>query len=226
MPAEKKPIKVMDGVHPGDTPPASSSRPVIITNRPILATDPMLNIDGVDTSAEKPSGEPAVESSTRPKLTGKNIAPQERTEETDPPAPTSDEHNNVKSQNTAATDLPADGSTPPKEQNEVKTPSVNEESQAKPSTEGESEIATNTEFAEQTQKEEAEVDPKSAREIEIERHIAAGTYFVPIGQVKRRRRKVILLTMFILLAAILVLDLLLDMEILKLDFIPHTSFFK
>lgn len=35
MPAEKKPIKVMDGVHPGDTPPASSSRPVIITNRPI-----------------------------------------------------------------------------------------------------------------------------------------------------------------------------------------------
>jgi hypothetical protein len=71
--------------------------------------------------------------------------------------------------------------------------------------------------------ESSEEDPEAARNLEIERHIAAGTYFVPIGQVKRRRRAIAFIITCLLLATLVVLNILLDLDILTLN-LPHTNF--
>ena len=58
MPAPKKPAKVIDGVHAGAAPAAPTSRP-LITNRPFMAMDPMLNpTQGAGDTTEQPSSEP------------------------------------------------------------------------------------------------------------------------------------------------------------------------
>lgn len=229
MATAKKPAKVMDTVHAGDTHPTPSARPVLVTNRPFMSVDPMLTAEQSGKGEEKPSGEPVAKPSDgpsgAPRLTreGKNLAPviNQVDEVAEQPA----------SQDTTAqetvqneTSEPEKLAAPPSEAEQtvhhtggIKITPPKHDTPEEPKDEPEED---------ETEAENNEENPEAARNLELERHIAAGTYFVPIGQVKRRRRKVILLTVFILLAATLALDLLLDMEILKLDSIPHTSFFK
>lgn len=230
MSAPKKPAKVMDAVHPGDTPPTPSGRPVVVSNRPILTTDPMLSVEGVvDTSAEKPSGEPAVTPSGVPKISraAKDIAPvADKLAETSVAA------------ETASESMPKEAAPEPTEETAVRAPEKPDSSEKEPaakrekmtieplhevkpsSDEDESEVKIEEQEPESTDKEE---DPKSAQEMAIERHIEAGTYFVPIGQVKRRRRMLVTLIVLTLLAVVVVVDLLLDMGLLTLN-LPHTSF--
>jgi len=48
-----KSTKITDVADPGKTAPSSSGRPILVTNRPVLASDPMM------VSEAKPSGQPA-----------------------------------------------------------------------------------------------------------------------------------------------------------------------
>jgi len=65
-----------------------------------------------------------------------------------------------------------------------------------------------------------------AREEEIEHHIAAGTYAVPINTVKRRRMQIVISVFAVLLVILIALDLCADMNVITLPFgLPHTNFF-
>ncbi|MBL8031859.1 MAG: hypothetical protein JNK33_06100, partial [Candidatus Doudnabacteria bacterium] len=71
---------------------------------------------------------------------------------------------------------------------------------------------------------EAEAQPLSAQEADIERHIAAGTYAVPIDTVRRRRRTITIFAVLTLLTLLITLDLLLDLDVLQNSSVPHTNF--
>lgn len=237
MATAKKPAKVMDTVHASDTPPTPSARPVLVTNRPFMTVDPMLTAEQSGKGEEKPSGEPAAKPSDgpsgAPRLTreGKNLAPViNQVDEAEQPAaedtPAQETVQNETSEPEKPAASPSEAEQTVHHTGGIKITPPKHDTPEEPKDEPEDDDETEADTAGETEAENPEENPEAARNLELERHIAAGTYFVPIGQVKRRRRKVILLTVFILLAAILVLDLLLDMEILKLDSIPHTSFFK
>lgn len=230
MPAPKKPARLIDAVHPGDTPPPTSSRPVVVTNRPILTTDPMLSVEGIDnTGSEKPSGEAPVTPSGVPKITrsAKDIEPMANKQlETPQPSETAHESGMQESITNTGKQTPTLNSEKPEATGKQMGPArekmkIEPLHEVRPSSdEDESEVKIEEQEPESTDKEE---DPKSAQEMAIERHIEAGTYFVPIGQVKRRRRMLVTLIILTLLAVVVVVDLLLDMGLLTLN-LPHTNF--
>ena len=228
MPAPKKPAKVIDGVHAGAAPAAPTSRP-LITNRPFMAMDPMLNpTQGAGDTTEQPSSEPpkkpvAAHSVDR---TAKDIMPSAELVEA------AEKEDDI---------VEADETTPAtKEAVPVEvadTPPTNEADQHKPVTASppaEKPLKTTPSEAPDEAEAEADADLKvdvpnteedaaAAQKLEIERHIAAGTYFVPIGQVKRRRRAIAFIITCLLLATLVVLNILLDLDILTLN-LPHTNF--
>ncbi|QQS19814.1 hypothetical protein IPL85_06150 [Candidatus Saccharibacteria bacterium] len=240
MAIPKKTAKIMDGVHPSDTPPTTSGRPVIVTNRSVLTTDPMLNAgEGVSASVEKPSGEAAATPSGVPKITraAGNLIPVDTTNsEVTAAAAEPSEGQGAEVAESKETEKPTqsveaeqDPEVPQEEPtqkreklhiaplHEMKPTSDEDESQVK------SDDSEETSYPGSTEVPEKQEDSKSAQELEIERHITAGTYFVPIGQIKRRRRMLTTLIILTLLTVIIVVDLLLDMELLNFN-LPHTTF--
>ena len=237
MATAKKPAKVMDTVHAGDTPPTPSARPVLVTNRPFMTVDPMLTAEQSGKGEEKPSGEPVAKPSDgpsgAPRLTreGKNLAPViNQVDEAEQPAaedtPVQETVQNETSEPEKLAASPSEAEqtvhhtggikiTPPKHD----TP---EEAKDEPEEDDETEADT----ADETEAENPEENPEAARNLELERHIAAGTYFVPIGQVKRRRQKVLLILLLLVSLGLITLDLLLDLGTLNLSGVPHTSLFK
>ena len=229
MPAPKKPAKVIDGVHAGAAPAAPTSRP-LITNRPFMAMDPMLNpTQGAGDTTEQPSSEPpkkpvAAHSVDR---TAKDIMPSaelvETTETVDEVAETDENPADTKETVPAA---PAD------------VPSVHETDEHKPAlvpSSAEKPLKTTPSEAPDEAEAEADADLKvdvpnteedaaAAQKLEIERHIAAGTYFVTINHRRHHRRTVLLVLFLVLLAAVIAFDVLLDMGTLELSGIPHTNF--
>jgi hypothetical protein len=197
----------------------------------------MLTAEQSGKGEEKPSGEPVAKPSDgpsgAPRLTreGKNLAPviNQVDEAAEQPAPEDTPAQETVQNETSEPEKlavsPSEAEQTVHHTGGIKITPPKHDTPEEPKDEPE-EDETGADTADETEAENPEENPEAARNLELERHIAAGTYFVPIGQVKRRRRKVILLTVFILLGATLALDLLLDMEIIKLDSIPHTSFFK
>ena len=229
MPAAKKPAKVIDGVHAGAAPAAPTSRP-LITNRPFMAMDPMLNpTQGAGDTTEQPSSEPpkkpvAAHSVDR---TAKDIMPSAELVEA------AEKEDDI---------VEADETTPAtKEAVPVEvadTPPTNEADQHKPVTASppaEKPLKTTPSEAPDEAEAEADADLKAdvpnteedaaaAQKLEIERHIAAGTYFVTINHRRHHRRTVLLVLFLVLLAAVIAFDVLLDMGTLELSGIPHTNF--
>lgn len=238
MAAEKKPRKVMDAVHPGDTPASPTSRP-IVGNRAYIASDPMLNEQEKDASAEKPSGsestatkeaaakEPAVSREA------KNIKPisddpsdKEYVPDTDaeesPKTDTADasEQKEQKDINQTA-DTPVDVEPKPPEEDGVVAP----EAPTVPVSDTQEATEDDTDEPEEVPQQTPEDEAAAAREAELERHIAAGTYAVPIGQVKHRKQKMtLILVLVVLVVAVVALDVLLDMDVFELSGVPHTNF--
>jgi hypothetical protein len=221
MPTPKKTGKVMDTVHPGDTPPSTSSRPVIITNRPYMTADPMLSTSdatGVN-DEEKLSGEPSGTAKDTPHITreAKDIAPVATDSKAAATTETKEVADNAEKPSTADTTAPKPEPAP------AEPPQPATEG---PVTEDTASQQTPDEVAKPEDTDEPESDDEKKKQFEIEHHIAAGTYFVPIGRVKHRRRVVLALIVFGALFAVIMLDLLLDMDILHISGIPHTTFFK
>ncbi|PID98760.1 hypothetical protein CSA80_04835 [Candidatus Saccharibacteria bacterium] len=275
MAASKSPVKDMDVTHPDDTPAASSSRPVIVTNRPLLTSDPMLGPDEAkNADSERPSGAPPVKPSEALDGTSslsreaKQLEPAEAASGTTSVEPQPKEKKAAKK--TSSAPMPETAPEKP----EVKTPNAKTAKQAEPlkpvavatpakepkrpaggieitpvkHDKDEAIAQKNDEDAESTgqsganeaqadaesedeapateQEKAAEEDPEAAHNVMIERHISAGTYFVPIGQVKRRRRLAAVLAIVAVLAVVIVLNMLLDMGVFTIPNLPHTNFFQ
>ena len=220
MAATKKSVQSLDGVK-ADSAPSSTSRPVIVTNRPMMASDPMLSSTPESSDAEKPSNEPV---KTAPLAAGekvinreaKNIAPvsAEAASAEETSSVTDKTNESAESAQTDVAKIPGEAD---RERKDVP---------GETSAENAAEPSKNAEPA-QTEDENTSTEAPAAsdRDLELEQLIAKGTYAVPIGQVKRRRRKVLLTMLFILLLVAVLLDVMLDMGMLALPGVPHTNFF-
>jgi hypothetical protein len=285
----KKPGKAMDVVHTENTPPETTSRPVLVTNRPFMKIDPMLTPDDVGAAAdgEKPSGEATSPSGVPPIAhTTKGTVPPPATASdtnqstgadaaTEPEAAVQEaevtETAGASQDSTAAavsttgtvdaakpmpaTDAPQDSAlqeqsvtrdTPkqrlgePTRSTPVSATAAEPEAPLQPpsktkkvfapissgATEDQSTPSDETSAEQDAQLSPPETVNADAHRAELEQHIAAGTYVVPIGQLKRRRRKILLVVLALCLLAILTLDLLLDAGILTLPAVPHTTFLR
>ena len=181
--------------------PSTTSRP-IVPSRPFMAVDPMLKAETAS-ATPKTTATPA----TSPK------EPSESTSQ----APS-------REAKTVAVPAPNDApETPPTPSDVASTTnsSANPSSAAVPLDTVPLDALAETEAAAHSAEEAA-----TAREEELEQHIAAGTYFVPIGQIKRRTRRRILGVVGVVLVGLLVLNILLDTGVLSFEHIPHTTFFQ
>jgi hypothetical protein len=230
MPAAKKPAKVIDGVHAGAAPAAPTSRP-LITNRPFMAMDPMLNPnkEANDTVEQSSNAAPKKSTTTRTvDRTAKDIMPStdpvETTETVDEVAETDENPAETKETVPAA---PAD--VPSVHETDEHKPALVPSSPEKPlktipsKAPDEDEAETDADLKADVPN--TEEDAAAAQKLEIERHIAAGTYFVTINHRRHHRRTVLLVVVLMLIAAGVALDILLDMGVLKLPSLPHTNFF-
>lgn len=238
MAAEKKSRKVIDAVHPGDTPPTPTSRP-IVGNRSYIASDPMLNESTSDDSSDKPSGEPSTATkeaaAKEPPVSreAKDIVPMEEASKNSADATKNAEEKAAEPETDAKSDVVADAKDESNDTTKEQASSANSEKPDTDTTEKSNEsqavdtvaISDNeTGDSGDTPTPTPEDEANAAREAELERHIAAGTYAVPIGQVKQRQRKMMVIITVVLVFAAVVFDVLLDLEILKLSGVPHTNF--
>lgn len=200
--------KVIDAVHPGDTPPMSSSRPLVVTNRPFVKNDPMLS-----TNDQTPGKTPGVDYSKEPTENHSDTSVRRYTKDISPTSP-----------DKSVTD--------DKLQPEVSSTSDQEHDLQDSSTESKllepvdivaADMPPASGLADEVNEESGEDKQKR---YEVERHIAAGTYFVPIGQVRRRRRAIFVVVFVVIILIVAAINVLLDLGIVHLTGIPHTTIFR
>ena len=74
-------------------------------------------------------------------------------------------------------------------------------------------------------RDEKEKTDEEKRTDDIELIIAKGTYVLPINQSGKRKERIIIGTLLIVLLLALMLDVLLDIGVVSLPWLPHTTFF-
>ena len=223
--------KIDDVKRPEKVTPSASARPIIVTNHPLLASDPMVVGEGTNES----------EKSEETKLTvrtGKTIQPVSEDlkapEEESDPAPKLDED-----------EKSAEPEAKPEKEAETKPGEGSEEEKPAPQPEAETEApeeAENPPSKEETKGESADRDVDAAasaaeaeaeaarqeREAELESLIASGKYAAPINAVSRKRSRmhIILFCLLGVVLAVALVDVLLDMGTLRApESIPRTHFF-
>lgn len=193
-----KAVKITDIKGPDKVAPATTSRPLLVTNRPVI-TDPMMvkTSEPADVSVSAETVNRTIKVIKPMALQGSEDASSSEPIEALPPS---------------SSDQVADSKPPSLDQEPA---GVNEPDQR--DTEAEAE-RTKTALAE----------AEASRQEELDALIASGKYVVPVGAVQRRRSRVyvtVLCLVGVLLAALL-FDVLLDAGIIKLSWsIPHTHFF-
>jgi hypothetical protein len=235
MAATNKPTQntgVMDVSAPSTSTPSASSRPILVTSRPIMQRDPMVtgtNDNG--TSSIEKSAEPITESNTTSKHV-KEIVPITPTSDSGGVA---DNSINETKQSVPATDaVPVDSVTPSPQPNltmsETIPPKVPEstlftDSQSSDEDTAEPTVAQAAADARQTKITE---DADTARLAEIEKLVEDETYFVPIVAVQYSRNQTLVLELIavVMVLALVAADILLDTGILKYSGVPHTNFFR
>jgi anti-sigma28 factor (negative regulator of flagellin synthesis) len=194
-----KDTKISDVASPGKTAPSMSSRPIVVTNRSVLATDPMI----VD--ASKAAAPDDVIAMTR--RTAKTIEPV-----------------SADAQPVAAG--PAKAALPILAPAEVAEPTPPVEP-AKPMVTARKEETAASDA--QSKAADAETEAvEDARVQKLEGLVASGTYAVPINAIQRKRSRMFVATMCLLalVLAVLLLDALLDVGVVSLpSIIPHTHLF-
>lgn len=222
----EQPIRVMDVTHPRNVQPPTTSKPVIVSNRPMIAADPMIAgmpAKPAKEDVELPAGAP--EPTVPPEAVTQNhesktILPTEdllkAMEQPKPAEKAEVQPADVPAEEPAKTGepIPTAAEPPAKTQD---TPTQPEEVPA---------IETDDEETE----EEDEDTPKpetaeQKRERELETIIASGKYYVPINRSGKKRAMIVFVVILCLIGLLAVADLLLDMGIVRVSGIPHTSFF-
>jgi hypothetical protein len=238
--------KVFDVAKPGKSAPSSSSKPIIITNRPLLQ-DPMVVVDGA-AEGETPSGQAAAQPS-EPKVTIKPITinvPDDATDsaskepEAKAPAQPETPTEEVKPQEAASDDNRAKPEPEVKKEAEEPVPAAEEAAEtAKPASEDKPSEEAAEEKTEEVVPEQAQNELDAATKeaerlaaehaAEIEKLAESHEYYLPIETTETRKAK-----HFIALGAILILllgaawvDIALDAGLVQLGGLkPVTHFFK
>jgi len=217
--APKSP-KIVDVKHPGKTAPTTSSRPIVVTNRPILTSDPMM-VAGQGSARVSVSDKPA-ELINRTAKAVEPIAATRRVPAEEVPGPVSEAAPGPN------TELPANPGSEP----EV-SPSASLDSNPGPAVQNIAPEVSQDEpkrdsEAEATANETAILEAQEARQQELESLVASGKYNVPINAVqrKRSRARTIALCLLALVLALVLLDVVFDMGTVKPPVnLPHTHFF-
>lgn len=224
MPDPKQTPKVMDIVHSNKVQPSASSRPLIVSNRPYMAIDPMLN---EDSSATEVAGAPALDN------TGLNEAAEQETlhdskaQESVVKVPTEEQTETSEAKSEVEDSQDAHVSSEidePKITLPVEPPEINEDKEAAPEI-SPTEEDVSEEDATEPQSAAHEQEPaRSARDEELERLIADGTYAVPINTLRRKRRKLLLVLVAAMLVALALADIVADMGIISVpSWLPYTN---
>ena len=101
----------------------------------------------------------------------------------------------------------------------VEPPEINEDKEVAPEISPTEEDATEPQSAVREQK-----PVQSARDEELERLIADGTYAVPINTLRRKRRKLWLVLVVAMLVALALVDIVADMGIISVpSWLPYTN---
>ena len=252
MPAKPSgPIKVMDITHPSNIQPDATSRPVLVPSRPMVVADPMIAQSAVDVltkgGAEKSAGDPTEMTARTPELIidrqAKTVTPDEAIEpkdtNADVPAPELTEQElagvpPVDAEAVKKVPSPIIEITKPAETTPVAdVMPANDAQKDTPNTEAVKPLAPSQSTFEISESDEDESDDDTALEKtaeqkqaeNIEKLVASRLYAVPIGKRAKRRARMLLVTLFVVLLALLTVDLMLDMGFLKISGIPHTTFF-
>lgn len=185
-----KTTKITDVADPGKTAPSATSRPIVVTNRPVLTNDPMM----VNSEA------PDIIATAAPTIhTSKTLNPVSAEEQTS---------------NSSASDTAAE--QPDSASSEAPEPSLAQD-----------DARAEAEDASAEAKEARERAAEEARNRELEQLVESGTYNVPINAVQRKRSHMFVAGMCLLaiVLAVVLFDIVLDVGIVDISFIPHTNFF-
>jgi len=195
----QKSTKIADIKSPGKVTPEASSRPIVVTNRPVLASDPMV------VSSEKQSSE-----------TDGEVKVVNRSAKVINPIDTLDKS---ETEEPAALEPEAAADPPPADTAESPEPARSTELEKPEARDAEAEAS-----AAETEAETARI----VRMQELEQLIASGQYAVPIDAVQRKRSRMFVFLMCFLALVLLVvlLDALADVGIMSVPSgIPHTHIF-
>lgn len=217
--APAKPQKIVDVLHPDEAMPSTTSRPVIVTNRPMVGGDPMISSQE---TPETPTSANSLLTAPPVNRQAKDVAPlhaADAVKTSEAPAP------KQKDEVSEEAEKPAEKIAEPKPE-----PPANENVEAEHSKPMDKTASIATVDDDQDIVEtEAALQAKTAeqaRQEELEALILKGTYHLPINKVARRKMELVLSSLLILLLLLALLDLLLDMGLLKLSGVPHTNFFR
>lgn len=224
--------KTMDVAKPGESTPSVTSRPVIVTHRPIVK-DPMVKETDADKSESKLSSASPIGKTMQPPTAIKILKDEkpkddEATEDnhdtgtqpatTEKEAPVQDVKPKVEEVPSISTDEPdAKSETEKPAEEPVKSETVKSETEKtddnpKPEngpddSSGDGEVAPTTED-EQTMVKKKQEDLESQAEKQrhelIDKLVAEKTYFLPIGKVTRQRgnKKALIILILVILAAL------------------------
>lgn len=203
--------KSMDVSKPGTSAPDTSSRPLIVSGRPMVK-DPMM-------TASDTNDTPVVEAASPETHGDRVIQPLSQQDvesdspESETPAP---EVTEVEAE-AADSEQPAT----PDSAEEVPEEKSDEPSEETTKSSGSNETAVVDAVVDQAdlgpkKKDDKETEAEKARKAEIEKLIAEETYFLPIGEITRRKNnKNSVLILLVLIVCVIGVYLLLDAEIIK-----------
>jgi len=254
MPAKVPgPMKVMDVTHPRNVQPDATSRPGIVPSRPMVVADPMIAQSAVDVltksgGAEKSAGDPTELIEHTPELVidrqAKAVSPEDEGLTTD--ATVEEQPKSVDPVlagaplvasvakpmlDVVAPAAPAIEITEPTVATAISQDGISDDNAPMQSSIADvaNPLARSQSTFEMTQSDEDDTTTEKTAEQKqaenIEKLIASRLYAVPIGRRAKRRARILLTTVFIVLLAILAADLMLDMGLIKLSGVPHTTLF-
>lgn len=238
MPANDDTPRAMDVLHPAQAAQPTTSRPVIVSNRPMIAEDPMIAraVDALDT--EPPAGAapvreqaPLVDSAVRHE---KTIASPQVDDKIPAPEGIQPDTPVVSAPLASDDESPVKTVSPPEEMSitsgtsetgmldthVVGSEAKRDSKEAPKATPADGIVAIDGEEAVELSVDDAE----EKRRLELESMITEGRYAVPIGQMAKRRRTIVTVIALSILLLVL-LNFALDAGLFDLPFVPHTSFF-
>lgn len=208
--SDKKNKKIFDVAKPGNSPPSSSARPIIIGHKP-LQQDPMVTASMRATKLLEPPGAPQVSDEEKP--SGINRFPSATANKIMPPSSVKIEPIS-EDQNAEETKAPVEKTLEPEDNGQT----VSSDSAA---------IEAIAVQAEAKRKSERASEATKVKNETLEKVIAEKKYFVPIGEKRRRRRSIGLLVTLLALAVLLVgAYLLADAKVIKTNVTLPYDFIK
>jgi hypothetical protein len=242
--------KVFDVAHPGKSKPSASSRPIIVTNRPILQ-DPMMNTQvPIDVETIEKESPAAVKIRLKP-LDGEDDAKEDSLENTkDKDKPETDnrtiavlaaEKAAEKAGEKAEEKEAAESEPTPEDSSSKSEPEPTDETvqDDAPTETAESETAAESndseasddnlpvEGSDKDAKETLALEAIAKKQEEINGLVESREYFLPINAVERRRSKVVSILGLLLIVALglMLVDLLLDVGFIRLGGVHSLTHF-